>query len=616
MPDLLLGLDRQLNHVERHLSRYFSPNTHLLGEALALYVCGRALPELASSARRASLGRAILLNEATRQVLPDGGHVERSPHYHRYALEFFLLALTVARLTDDGELASTLEPVANRMATFFRHVCDASGRFALVGDDDGGELCPIAGRQHGHARMSLGWAASVLQRPELRSPPVPEAVAWLTGHDVGMPRTHNAPSLTVIVRVPDGTAPARTFDRSVVLAETGYVAARRGASHLLFDVGSHGFLGGGHAHADALAVTIVARGIPLLIDPGTYTYTMDRVQRDRLRSSQWHNTVSLGMRSQSEPGGPFRWKSAASGRLRHAALNPSFDYAEGDTDAWTPGVHERIVFFAGDDTWIIADHLVGTGTERAALHWHIDSAWQAHVDPRGGVQLRHDSGAQASLTLADAIPEVFRGDPLSGLGWMSPAYGRLEPATTVRAVVEQPSPFWLVTAISIGAYHDHAPLRRLEVLSSTSGPAAMSVSCQKDGLNEVTLFRAPGPREMVTVLIDPRKGYAVTTDARLVHARIGEGRLARLCLVDGTVMRFDGADPVTISAATPIADLAAVFVPGAAPIVESSSPRRDIAIEIESLQPRSRGSLASDARNRGTARSRASCVELPGSRIR
>src|SRR5207248_792447 len=35
--DLVLALDRQLTHVERNLSYYFSPNTHLLGEALALY---------------------------------------------------------------------------------------------------------------------------------------------------------------------------------------------------------------------------------------------------------------------------------------------------------------------------------------------------------------------------------------------------------------------------------------------------------------------------------------------------------------------------------------------------------------------------------------------------
>ena len=54
--DLLLALDRQLTHVERNLSYYFSPNTHLLGEALALYVAGRALPERrpARGARRSA----------------------------------------------------------------------------------------------------------------------------------------------------------------------------------------------------------------------------------------------------------------------------------------------------------------------------------------------------------------------------------------------------------------------------------------------------------------------------------------------------------------------------------------------------------------------------------
>ncbi len=48
--DMLIALDRQLTHVEQNLSYYFSPNTHLTGEALALYVCGTAFPELARSA--------------------------------------------------------------------------------------------------------------------------------------------------------------------------------------------------------------------------------------------------------------------------------------------------------------------------------------------------------------------------------------------------------------------------------------------------------------------------------------------------------------------------------------------------------------------------------------
>ena len=41
--DLLLGLDRQQTHIAGNLSQYFSPNTHLSGEALAIFVAGHRL---------------------------------------------------------------------------------------------------------------------------------------------------------------------------------------------------------------------------------------------------------------------------------------------------------------------------------------------------------------------------------------------------------------------------------------------------------------------------------------------------------------------------------------------------------------------------------------------
>src|SRR6185503_10603289 len=113
--DMLVSLDRQLNHVERHLSYYFSPNTHLTGEGLALYVAGTALPELASSQRWVETGRSVLLAEIEKQILPDGGHVERSTHYQRYTLDFYLLATVTARLAGDAASARRFEEAAGRL---------------------------------------------------------------------------------------------------------------------------------------------------------------------------------------------------------------------------------------------------------------------------------------------------------------------------------------------------------------------------------------------------------------------------------------------------------------------------------------------------------------------
>ena len=177
--DLLLGLDRQLHLVEQNLSTYFSPNTHLLGEALALYVAGRTLPELRRAPAWAELGRRILIEEMSRQISPDGGHVERSFHYHRYTLDFYLLALAVARLTGDD--TRPFAEAARRLARFARTIADDRGHLARIGDDDGGQLFPICGRDSADASDTLALAAWLLGDPSLAVGPAPEETAWMSG---------------------------------------------------------------------------------------------------------------------------------------------------------------------------------------------------------------------------------------------------------------------------------------------------------------------------------------------------------------------------------------------------------------------------------------------------
>ena len=99
------------------------------------------------------------------------------------------------------------------------------------------------------------------------------------------------------------------------LPETGYYVVRSAAEHNVIDGGPHGYRNGGHAHADALALTMSVRGLPLLVDPGTACYTIDPAVRDRMRSSALHNTVTVDERSQSIPRGPFHWSHVANARV-------------------------------------------------------------------------------------------------------------------------------------------------------------------------------------------------------------------------------------------------------------------------------------------------------------
>ena len=425
--DLLCALDRQLIHVERNLSWYFSPNTHLTGEALALYVGGVALPELRAAARRARIGREVLVREAARQIHRDGGHAELSTHYQRYSTDFYLLALVIARRSGDPA-AAVFEDAARRQARFLRAIADDGGWRPQWGDDDGGQLFPVCGRPAADCRDTLATAAVLLQEPALAVGPIPEETYWLCGAQA-------AASL-------DRHVPAETA-RSVALAESGYFVSRTAAGdHLVFDAGPHGYLNGGHAHADALACTLRVGGRALLVDPGTATYTMDADLRDRFRSTAMHNTLVLDGRPQSVPSGPFHWASRASASAPIAHLAEGCDYFEGSHDGYVPRRHTRGVLALHGIGWLILDHVLGTGAAEIDVAWHLDPAWSVAATGPRACRLQR-TGAVSALASSIALAPVEAGsDPLA---FCSPVYGQLVPAPLVRAHASAELPVTVAT---------------------------------------------------------------------------------------------------------------------------------------------------------------------------
>jgi Heparinase II/III-like protein/Heparinase II/III N-terminus len=431
--DLLLGIDRQLAHVERNLSHYYSPNTHLIGEALALYAASRAVPELAASARRAAVGRRVLVAEIDRQIAADGGHCERSAHYHRYTLDFYLLALAIARVTDDAA-AAEFEHAADRLASAARLLADDNGRLPHLGDDDGGSLFPITGGDVDDARGSLAVAAALLNNPGLQIGETPEEVLWMVGahHEFHIPHS--------------------TFHvASGALPETGYYVSRSAEGHhLVIDGGPHGYRNGGHSHADALSLTFAWQGVPLLIDPGTGCYTTDAELRDRMRSAALHNTLTLDGRSPSVPDGAFHWKQTADARVNRWVSDPAFDYFDGAHDGYAPIEHRRQVLMRHGDLLVVGDFTNTTGSHVASTHWHIDPHWSVAVSGRRVTLTRKDDPrAQVVLVVAPGVVETFCGDETTGLGWFSPVYGRLEKTTALRVTDTRDGPIRMAAAFGL-----------------------------------------------------------------------------------------------------------------------------------------------------------------------
>ena len=523
--DLLVALDRQLTHVEHNLSHYFSPNTHLLGEALALYVIGRVLPEFAASQRRASIGRRILLREIGRQIAADGGHCERSTHYHRYALDFYELALIVARQSGDTDAEPLFKDAVIRMAMAARLLADDRGRVPHIGDDDGGALMPIVGRDPDDLRASLAVAAALIDRPALQIDGTPEDAVWMLGPDFA-------------VHLPESGA---TPVASAALTETGYYVSRSAGDHLLIDAGPHGYQNGGHAHADALSMTLAIRGVPLLIDPGTACYTTDPAMRDRFRSTALHNTLELDRRAQSLSAGPFHWSHVANGQTHRWCSDDAFDYFDGSHDGYRPLEHRRRVFALHADLIVVADLVAGSGTHTAAIHWHVDPRWSVEMRPQGATFSHHEeAGDRVGFSVPEGHVDRFSGDDRTGLGWCSPAYGRVERSTTIRIAREGEAPFWLATVFDLDRNNAVVSVDWVPVWAEAGTVAhATAMRIERTRSIDYVLFAEPADDQVGTRAL--WRAGDVETDARMLFYRSTRDRpFTHIGLVDGSIVRAGG----------------------------------------------------------------------------
>lgn len=404
-------------HLETYLSTYFSPNTHLTGEALGLLYLGVAVPEFKRSARWRELGARVLEEQLERQLLGDGVYFEQSTYYHRYTTDIYLHAWMLAA-ANQLELAAAVRPKLLLLSDYLVHMTRPDGTSPLIGDDDGGRLAVLGRRPPNDFRDTVALAAVALERGDLAfvAGKAPAEVLWLLG-PAGV-RTFDA----LAKRLPDNA--------SIAFTESGYFIMRDGwtasADHAVVRCGPHGALTGAHAHADALALELTVAGRSMLVDPGTYTYSASAPERDKLRGSAVHNTVTVDDESSSAPGrSPFTWGSVARAALRAWVAHPLFDFFEGEHDGYarleSPAIHTRSLLYVKGGYWVMRDRVHSAGAHRVALRFQ----WAPGVD----VHVESDRGLLASVT-GDAVSTELRvrvftdaGCFSRAAGWVSPSYG-------------------------------------------------------------------------------------------------------------------------------------------------------------------------------------------------
>ena len=408
-------------HVNTYLSHYFSANTHLTGEALALFYLGTALPEFREATRWRETGLQIMLEQMPKHVRQDGVYFEQSSYYQRYTADFYTHLLVLARASG----AALPAEVEERLALLVDHlmwITRPDGSAPLVGDDDGGRLITLAARKSNDYRDTIATAAAIFNRGDWKSVAGEAKVEtlWLLG-----------PSA---LKSYDEIEPQPPAQYSRAFREGGYYVMRDGwsreSSYVLIDCGPHGSSSCGHAHADALAFEFAANGKTWLVDPGTFTYTGDRELRDLFRSTHAHNTVTVDGQSQSVTSGPFSWQHVARADAKQFVNQADFDFFEGSQDGYErltdPVTHTRSLLFIKQQPGsclIVKDRFRANDQHSYALRYHFPAGCSAEADGNQ-VIATSDDGQQLKITvIGRTMPSAHIEE-----GWVSEAYGRRDPA--------------------------------------------------------------------------------------------------------------------------------------------------------------------------------------------
>jgi hypothetical protein len=447
-------------HVNQYLSTWFSPNTHLTGEALGLFMLGTALPQCREAPRWREAGAGVLLDWIGRHVRKDGTYVEQSTWYHRYTTDFYLQFLALAERSG-LRVRGRLEKPLSELLDYLRWISRPDGTMPLIGDDDGGRLLFLDERTAHDSRTPLALGAVLLDRADLAqagTPPSTELV-WLLG-----------PWAVDAFDRMQGSPPA---SRRAAFPHGGTYVMRSGwnetASVMTIDAGPHGFLNGGHAHADALSIDLTLGGKPVFVDPGTFTYTVSQSWRDYFRQTASHCAAVVDGCGSAVPSGAFQWETRAEGQCLAWHDSGSVALFAGTHDGFArvqpPVRYRRVVAFVEPDLWIVRDELDATEEHELAVHWQCAPEVDALVD-RDGVVVKIGDRTIAVMKVAEMDGEWTMQE-----GWVSPTYGVRVPAPHLRFVRRLAGPMAVTTVIALGQ-----PSLRVATVGHSRGVQSVDVA--------------------------------------------------------------------------------------------------------------------------------------------
>jgi len=519
--DLYGALVTAAGHINRYLSTYTSPNTHLLGEGVGLFFIGTLCPEVVDAKKWQQAGWQIILEEAGKQVRPDGFHFEQSTYYHVYALDFFLHARMLAS-RNGIEIPASLDDTLLRMMNVLCTL-GQGGAAPAFGDDDGGRVFDSSRNRREHFFDPLAAGAVLFQRGDFKhvARNVTEEALWLLGAGA-------VDRFQRIANEPAGSGSTALRDSGV------YVMVNSRREQLVVDAGPQGTHSAGHGHSDALSLHLSVNGREILSDPGSFEYGGDGAGRRWFRSTPAHNTMQVDQRDQAEQKAPFAWSALPQTRVQRWITGREFDVFHAGHNGYerlaNPVTHERWIVNFKRGVWLLRDVAHGSGEHELDIAWHL-----APEIPEDAAL----TGAPYGSASVMILPSEERAWTASGKQeWWSPAYGRKVPGTTLHQTFHGALPAELANILNTDtAVKEPASFRRPE----TDNKNLIAYEYTSGSTQYWAMFAPGGAPWLVAEW---------SSDADLLCAVVVEGEPQAILLCNGTYV--DRRNQRILSSARPV----------------------------------------------------------------
>lgn len=453
--ELIASIEAQVEFLRNNLT---AERNHRTLELYALFIAALALPQIDRTGTLLRFAMSGLTENLMTDIRPDGTHREQSTHYHCTVLRSFVGARENARrfgLSFSQEFDERLL----KACEFAMHIHRPDGQIPAFSDSDAGSYLDL-----------LHLAGRIFSRPDF-------LFAASAGGEGKAPEISNA-------SFPDG---------GYFIQRSGWGTDKTSFSDekfLMFDCGPIG--DGGHGHYDLLSFELAARGKPIIVDCGRFTYSegADINWRHFFKGTAAHNTVVVDQKDQT---GYRRGKPK--GGLAEGEFIERISTADVDVicgRAKSPNyeaVHTRRIFFIRKKYWLIADEMTSDRRHRYDLRFHLTpAAWN------------HLAVLKTPTNMVARTPDValiFEKDSDIKVepGWFSPSYGIKHriPCINVAAEAASTEFYSLITplcpkeAIPGVRVTRNGTERRVEIVWEAAGPDILSWRQSGDRLEDLTL---------------------------------------------------------------------------------------------------------------------------------